>query len=69
MYGGIYNRALAYLDSEPNKTRMILDKELKLETIKEKKLDAQLMARIEQLHTFVQWRAIFTIFYVTINKV
>lgn len=62
MYGGIYNRALAYLDSEPNKTRMILDKELKLETIKEKKLDAQLMARIEQLHTFVQWRAFFYYF-------
>jgi len=54
MYGGIYNRALAYLDSEPNKTRMILDKELKLETIKEKKLDTQLMSRIEQLHAFVQ---------------
>ena len=52
MYGGIYNRALAYLDSEPNKTRMILDKELKLEAVKEKKISSKLLSKIEKLHEF-----------------
>jgi len=54
MYGGIYNRALAYLETEPNKTKMILDKELKLETIKDKKIDSKLMTQIEQLHAYVE---------------
>ena len=43
----------AYLETEPNKTKMILDKELKLETIKDKKIDSKLMTQIEQLHAYV----------------
>merc|ERR1711990_53871 len=47
-YSGIYNRAVCYYP-EPT-SKQILEKELNLEKVKEKKLDPKLFASIQSLH-------------------